>query len=80
MTAMNGLTKQERNVLSLVSRGWRNAKIADELVISPRTVETHLYHIFDKLEVASRTEAAVQALHQGLLSQAGSGDETDETW
>ena len=57
------LTKQECIVLSLVAKGWRNARIADELFISIRTVETHLYHIFDKLGVASRTEAALFMLH-----------------
>ena len=70
MPTTNQLTRQERNVLSLVTRGWRNAKIADELVISPRTVDNHLYHIFDKLGVASRTEAAVQALNTGLLNSS----------
>lgn len=62
MTTMNALTKQERTVLALVAKGWRNAKIADELVVSTRTIETHLYRIFDKLGVSSRTEAAVYAL------------------
>jgi DNA-binding NarL/FixJ family response regulator len=70
MENLNKLTLQERAVLSLVSRGWRNAKIARELVISPRTVDNHLYHIFDKLGVASRTEAAVHALNNGLLANA----------
>jgi DNA-binding NarL/FixJ family response regulator len=70
METTNQLTKQERHVLSLVSRGWRNAKIATELTISPRTVDNHLYHIFDKLGVASRTEAAVQALNTGLFANS----------
>jgi DNA-binding NarL/FixJ family response regulator len=66
MSANNDLTHQERTVLSLVARGWRNARIASELVISPRTVDNHLYHIFDKLGVSSRTEAALRALNGGL--------------
>jgi len=66
--AINRLTQQEYVVLSHVARGQRNAKIADELCISTRTVENHLYHVFDKLGVSSRTEAAVYALHTGLLS------------
>ena len=64
--AVDELTKQERNVLALVAKGWRNAKIAQELFISPRTVESHLYRIYDKLGVSSRTEAALHSLHMGL--------------
>lgn len=67
MTTMNTLTKQERTVLALVAKGWRNAKIADELVVSTRTIETHLYRIFDKLGVSSRTEAAVYALQTDVV-------------
>lgn len=67
MTTMNALTKQERTVLALVAKGWRNAKIADELVVSTRTIETHLYRIFDKLGVSSRTEAAVYALQTDFV-------------
>lgn len=65
---MDELTKQERIVLSQVAKGCRNAKIAEELCISRRTVENHLYHIFDKLDVSSRTEAAIYALQSGLFS------------
>lgn len=65
MKPVDALTKQERSVLALVAKGRRNAEIARELVISTRTVETHLYHIFDKLNVSSRTEAALYALGFG---------------
>lgn len=68
MNTMYELTRQERIVLSLVARGWRNAAVARELVISTRTVETHLYRIFDKLRVSSRTETALVALNTGLIS------------
>jgi DNA-binding NarL/FixJ family response regulator len=68
MRTFTELTNQERRVLALVARGRRNAKIALELCISTRTVENHLYHIFDKLGVSSRTEAALHALQAGLLS------------
>lgn len=67
MKSVNELTKQEVVVLALVAKGWRSAKIAHELCISTRTVETHLYRIFDKLGVASRTEAALLAFHNGLV-------------
>ncbi len=68
MATFDELTDQERRVLTLVAQGCRNSKIANELVISTRTVENHLYHIFDKLGVSSRTEAALYALRTGLVS------------
>ncbi len=68
MRTMSELTEQERRVLALVARGQRNAAIALELCISTRTVENHLYRIFNKLGVSSRTEAALHVLHIGLLS------------
>ena len=70
MKPINDLTEQERAVLALLAMGQRNARIADELCISIRTVENHLYHIFQKLGVSSRMEAALYALHTGLLSNA----------
>ena len=63
MNTFSELTKQEQRVLECVALGWRNMKIASELYISPRTVETHLYHIFNKLGVSSRTEAALFILY-----------------
>lgn len=68
MRNLYDLTRRERMVLSHVARGQRNSRIADELCISTRTVENHLYHIFDKLSVSSRTEAALVAVQTGLLS------------
>jgi DNA-binding NarL/FixJ family response regulator len=66
MNAGNELTTQERKVLMLVAQGKRNAAIANDLTISVRTVETHLYRIFDKLGVSSRVEAALYLLqHRG---------------
>jgi DNA-binding NarL/FixJ family response regulator len=79
MRSVNLLTKQEHAVLSLVAEGWRTAKIADELRLSPRTVENHLYRIFDKLGVSSRTEAALYALRTDLNSNSEmSGISDDE--
>ena len=66
MKPVNQLTQQEIVVLALVAKGWRNAKIAQELVISTRTVETHVYRILDKLGVSSRTEAALYAVQNDL--------------
>jgi DNA-binding NarL/FixJ family response regulator len=62
------LTSQERRVLLLLARGQRNASIAREMSLSIRTVENHLYHIFDKLGVSSRTEAVLYALNTGLIT------------
>ena len=68
MKPINDLTEQERAVLALLALGQRNARIAHELCISIRTVENHLYHIFQKLGVSSRMEAALYVLRAGLLS------------
>jgi non-specific serine/threonine protein kinase len=56
--APSGLTSREVDVLRLVAVGLSNAEIADQLVLSPRTVHAHLRSIFDKLKVTSRTAAA----------------------
>ena len=68
MKPISQLTEQERVVLALLAIGQRNARIADELSISVRTVETHLYHIFQKLGVSSRIEATLYALRNNLVS------------
>jgi DNA-binding NarL/FixJ family response regulator len=70
MEPISQLTEQERAVLALLAIGQRNASIADELSISTRTVENHLYHIFRKLGVSSRIEAAVYALRNDLFSKS----------
>ncbi len=59
---LDELTRQELIVLSFIAKGWRNARIAQELFISTRTVEAHVYHIFSKLGVSTRTEAALHVL------------------
>jgi DNA-binding NarL/FixJ family response regulator len=69
MNTINDLTKQESNVLALVAQGRRNAEIAQELYLSVHTVETHIYHILKKLNLSSRTEAAIYALKSGLGSK-----------
>ena len=70
MRTINQLTEQERAVLMLLATGQRNARIADELCIGTRTVENHLQHIFQKIGVSSRIEAAIYALSTGLFSNA----------
>jgi DNA-binding NarL/FixJ family response regulator len=62
------LTDRERDILRLAACGMSNARIADHLAVSARTVQAHLTHIFDKLGVGSRTEAVIVGLRQGVLS------------
>jgi two-component system, NarL family, response regulator LiaR len=77
MNTLDNLTKQENNILMLVAQGRRNAEIAQELYLSLRTVESHLYRIFQKLNVSSRTEAAFHAFQTGLLSKPEFSGNTD---
>jgi DNA-binding CsgD family transcriptional regulator len=63
------VTERERQILALVAAGKTNAEIAAVLAISPRTVQKHLEHIFQKLGVETRTAAAIRAL-------AAAGDHT----
>jgi DNA-binding NarL/FixJ family response regulator len=54
-------------VLRLLSRGLSNAEIAQELVVSPATVKTHVASILHKLEVRARIQAVVLAFEAGLV-------------
>ncbi len=60
------LTEREVEVLVMVARGFSNQEIADMLVISERTVRTHVSNILSKLHLANRTQAALYALKEGL--------------
>jgi NarL family two-component system response regulator LiaR len=60
------LTEREVEVLRLVARGQSNQEIADQLVISEATVRTHVSNILGKLHLASRTQAALYALREGI--------------
>ncbi|TMD33765.1 MAG: hypothetical protein E6I95_08130 [Chloroflexi bacterium] len=66
-TAEAGLTKREREIAALVGRGLRNREIASKLFLAPRTVDAHVEHIRNKLDVHSRTQIAAWAASQGLL-------------
>ena len=61
------LTERELQVLRLISRGAANTEISHLLRISHHTVKSHVIHIFNKLGVDDRTEAAVWAAHHGLV-------------
>jgi non-specific serine/threonine protein kinase len=58
------LTRREREVAALVARGLTNRQAAEQLLVAPRTVETHLEHIFAKLGVQTRAELAAWAARQ----------------
>lgn len=60
------LTKRELDVLQLISEGCSNKKISDELSISERTVKNHISHIFRKIDVEDRTQAAVFAIRNKI--------------
>jgi NarL family two-component system response regulator LiaR len=60
------LTEREVEVLKLVAQGQPNQEIAESLVISERTVRTHVSNILNKLHLANRTQAALYALREGL--------------
>ena len=70
------LSEREVEVLRLIARGMSNQEIADTLVLSEATVRTHVSSILRKLQLASRTQAALYALREGLASL----DETDRPY
>ena len=65
----NELTEREMDVLKLIANGYTNQKIADELVITIGTVKGHVSNILSKLHLVDRTEAAVFAWKEGIVSQ-----------
>lgn len=60
------LTEREVDVLRLVAQGLSNDDIAEKLVVSERTVRTHVSHILDKLHLANRTQMALYAVREGI--------------
>ena len=63
------LTEREREVLELIARGLTNHEIAEKMVISEKTVKTHVSNLLDKLDLEDRTRAAIWALKHGLGAQ-----------
>jgi predicted ATPase/DNA-binding CsgD family transcriptional regulator len=63
----NGLTAREVDVLRLVAQGLTDAQIAEQLVISPRTVNNHLTSIYSKIQVSSRSAATRYAMEHQLV-------------
>lgn len=66
--AVEPLSEREMEILKIAARGISNKDIAEQLFLSPRTVQVHLGNIFNKLGVASRTEAVLYGLKRGWLS------------
>ena len=60
------LTAREREVLELIAQGLSNTQIAQELVLSPKTVRNHITNIFSKMQITSRAQAIVQSRDAGF--------------
>lgn len=65
----NGLTDREQEVLQLIADGMNNRDIAAKLVISEKTVKTHVSNILAKLNLDDRTQAAIYALRHGTTDK-----------
>ncbi|HET9590676.1 MAG TPA: response regulator transcription factor [Anaerolineales bacterium] len=68
-----GLTERELDVVRLVAQGRSNQEIARELVISEKTVKTHVSNILGKLDLEDRTRLAIYAIRKGWVSPDPSG-------
>lgn len=68
--ALSALTPREVEVLRLIGRGLDNTAIAQELVLTKRTVQNHISNIYGKLGVSSRAEAVLFAVRHGLTGDA----------
>ena len=64
----DNLSEREVEILLLIARGHTNKLIADQLVLSPKTVDRHVSNIFNKIEVDNRTAATAYAFEKGLTS------------
>jgi DNA-binding NarL/FixJ family response regulator len=64
---LTSLTVREREILTLVAQGHSNRDIAERLVISERTARTHVSNVLSKLQLSSRTQAALLAIREGLI-------------
>ena len=62
------LSEREVEVLRLVAQGLSNQQIGERLFLSERTIRNHVSNILGKLHVANRTQAALYALREGLVS------------
>jgi non-specific serine/threonine protein kinase len=65
------LTRRQREIAALIARGYTDAQIAHELVLTPGTASNHVDHILRRLECRSRAEVAAWAVWNGLLPTSG---------
>lgn len=73
--AAEELTEREKEVLSYIAQGLNNNQIADKLVVSRATVHTHVNRILSKLQLDSRTQAALYAVRSGYITIAPEPEE-----
>lgn len=64
---LDDLTPREREVVTLIARGYKYREVSEELGISQKTLETHMRNVFDKLGVASRSEMTRLAFETGFV-------------
>ena len=64
------LSEREQEVLKLIAEGMSNAEMAEKLVLSEKTVKSHVSNILNKLHLADRTQAAVFAWREGVVRKA----------
>ena len=70
---LEDLTPRERQVVTMIARGYKYREVAAELGISQKTLETHMKNVFDKLGVASRSEVTRLAFETGFVSPGDRG-------
>lgn len=68
------LTAREQDIWVLVARGFSNAEIADQLVVSPGTVKTHVHHLLEKMDLRDRSQLVIAAYESGIVVPGKAGD------
>jgi DNA-binding NarL/FixJ family response regulator len=71
VTGLDALTPREREVLALLGAGLSNRQIAERLVVSEKTVKTHVSAVLSKLALPDRTQAALYAVRHGVTGPDG---------